>query len=79
MLALFAAEQAPVKVGDEMIVTGYSFNGMTMLVEKVALRRGWSLDYLKSPYYFVYSGYIINKDGKPGSRYTSFRVKVKEA
>jgi hypothetical protein len=55
--------EAPVKIGDDVKVTGYSFRGKTMRVFHIALHKGY-----KDRYSWKARGFVLNKDGTPGAR-----------
>ena len=62
----------PVKIGEKVIVTGYSFQGKEIAVD--ALR----IDMKYSGYAFMAHGYVIKKDGKPGSQRGEHRIDIKK-
>lgn len=55
------SKYAPVKEGDIVDVTGYSFNGKKMRVEKVVLKESFRA------YEFCARGTVLKKDGTLGS------------
>ena len=74
----YVKEHCPYKVGDEIIVAGYSHNGKRMMIEGITLKQGYAFHDAPLQYTFHYSGSIINKNGRVGELYTSFDVKIKE-
>lgn len=80
MLKKFIEDKCPFKVGDTKYVTGYSFKGKQMLITDIKMNKGWCFgsDMNAYTYTFVYFGDIINKNGKAGKQYTSFREEIKE-
>lgn len=55
---------APVKVGDVVEVSGYSFNGKKMLVGRVHLKDWWG----RTRWEWAAAGKVIKKDGTPGEQ-----------
>jgi hypothetical protein len=74
----YIKEHCPYKLGDAIKVEGYSFRGKKMVLGKIALVKGWSYGDDPAPWKFVYSGYILKKDGTPGKLYTNFETTIIE-
>ena len=74
----YVKEHCPYKVGDLITVAGFSHEGKQMMIEGIELKQGYNYNDSPLPYGFVYTGGIVNKNGRVGELYTSFEVKIKE-
>jgi hypothetical protein len=77
MFALYVEQICTHKIGERITITGYSFEGKQMQISSIKLIKGWTLSD-KSPFYFKYTGNVINANGEAGERVTSFKIKIEE-
>jgi len=74
----YVKEHCPYKVGDLITVAGYSHKGKQLMIDGIELKQGFGWNDQPLSYGFVYTGGIVNKNGRVGELYTSFEVKIKE-